>query len=49
MNRVSYDPVFFVPERACSAAELSAEDKNSLSHRGKALRQMLDILAPSYI
>ena len=43
-----YDPVFFVPERACSAAELSAEDKNSLSHRGKALRQMLDILAPSY-
>jgi len=44
-----YDPVFFVPERACSAAELSAEDKNSLSHRGKALRQMLDILAPSYI
>jgi len=43
-----YDPVFYVPERACSAAELSAEDKNSLSHRGKALRQMLDILAASY-
>ena len=43
-----YDPVFYVPERACSAAELSAEDKNSLSHRGKALRQMLDILATSY-
>ncbi len=43
-----YDPVFYVPERDCSAAELSAEDKNSLSHRGKALRQMLDILATSY-
>jgi XTP/dITP diphosphohydrolase len=43
-----YDPVFFVPERACSAAELSAEDKNSLSHRGKALRQMLDVLASIY-
>jgi XTP/dITP diphosphohydrolase len=43
-----YDPIFFVPERACSAAELSAEDKNSLSHRGKALRQMLKILSPSY-
>lgn len=43
-----YDPVFFVPERDCSAAELSSEDKNSLSHRGKALRQMLEILAPSY-
>ena len=40
-----YDPVFFVPERGCSAAELTAEDKNLLSHRGKALRQMLELLA----
>jgi XTP/dITP diphosphohydrolase len=40
-----YDPVFYVPERDCSAAELSAEDKNSLSHRGKALRQMLELLS----
>ncbi len=39
-----YDPVFYVPERRCSAAELMAEDKNSLSHRGKALRQMLELL-----
>ena len=43
-----YDPIFYVPERDCSAAELSAEDKNSLSHRGKALRQMLDHLAANY-
>lgn len=43
-----YDPVFFVPERGCSAAELIAADKNTLSHRGKALRQMLDTLASSY-
>jgi len=43
-----YDPVFYVPERDCSAAELSAEDKNSLSHRGKALRQMLVLLAANY-
>jgi XTP/dITP diphosphohydrolase len=43
-----YDPVFYVPERGCSAAELSAEDKNSLSHRGKALRHMLDHLAAIY-
>ena len=43
-----YDPVFFDPERGCSAADLSAEDKNTLSHRGKALRQMLTILASSY-
>ena len=43
-----YDPVFYVPERDCSSAQLSAEDKNSLSHRGKALRQMLEILTSSY-
>ncbi len=43
-----YDPVFFVPERGCSAAELEARDKNALSHRGKALRQMLDRLALIY-
>lgn len=43
-----YDPVFYVPERGCSAAELGSEDKNTLSHRGKALRQMLGALASSY-
>ena len=36
-----YDPVFFVPSHACSAAELPAETKNALSHRGQALRQLL--------
>jgi XTP/dITP diphosphohydrolase len=36
-----YDPVFFVPTHACSAAELPAETKNALSHRGQALRQLL--------
>ncbi len=40
-----YDPVFFVPEKECSAAELSAEEKNDLSHRGKALRRMLEMLS----
>jgi XTP/dITP diphosphohydrolase len=44
-----YDPVFYVQERGCSAAELSAEDKNALSHRGKALRKMLNYLASIYI
>jgi XTP/dITP diphosphohydrolase len=33
-----YDPLFFVPEMGCTSAELSAADKNRLSHRGKALR-----------
>ncbi len=40
-NGFGYDPVFFVPTHNCSAAELSAEVKNSLSHRGQALQKML--------
>ncbi len=39
-----YDPVFFVPTHRCSAAELPSEIKNSLSHRGQALRQLLTAL-----
>ena len=33
-----YDPVFWVPEHDCSAAELSRADKSRISHRGRALR-----------
>ncbi len=40
-NGFGYDPVFFVPTHAASAAELPAEIKNALSHRGQALRQLL--------
>lgn len=36
-----YDPVFYVPERNCASAELAPADKNRLSHRGKALQQLL--------
>jgi len=36
-----YDPVFFVPTHHCSSAELSPEVKNSLSHRGQALRSLV--------
>lgn len=39
-----YDPVFFVPTHGCSAAELSAEEKNRMSHRGQALQQLLQAL-----
>ncbi len=35
-----YDPIFWLPEYACSTAELTMEKKNELSHRGKALRIM---------
>jgi XTP/dITP diphosphohydrolase len=46
-NGFGYDPVFFVPGEGCTAAELAAERKNSLSHRGQALRCLLDKLRQS--
>ncbi len=39
-----YDPVFYVPTHNCASAELSAEAKNQLSHRGQALRKLADAL-----
>ncbi len=39
-NGFGYDPIFFLPEYGCTSAEISAEKKNELSHRGKALRSM---------
>ena len=39
-----YDPIFWVPEAGKTAAELTAAEKNSLSHRGKALRQLQALL-----
>lgn len=39
-----YDPVFYVPEHGCSAAELEPEVKNRISHRGQALARLLGAL-----
>lgn len=39
-----YDPVFYVPSHDCSSAELPPEVKNRLSHRGQALRQLVERL-----
>lgn len=39
-----YDPVFFLPEFNKTAAEISAEQKNKISHRGKAARALLKII-----
>ena len=44
-NGFGYDPLFFVPEKNCSAAELPAEVKNSMSHRGKALQCLMHALS----
>lgn len=43
-NGFGYDPIFFVPEFGKTTAELSAEEKNKISHRGKALTMMKEIL-----
>lgn len=40
-NGFGYDPFFYLPEYGKTSAELSEEEKNSISHRGKALRAML--------
>ena len=41
-NGFGYDPLFFHPPFACSLAEVSAEQKFTVSHRGQALRAMLE-------
>ena len=40
-NGFGYDSLFYVPTHQCTSAELQPEIKNSLSHRGQALRQLL--------
>ena len=39
-----YDPIFYVPELGMHTAEMDIEQKNKFSHRGKALREMKEIL-----
>jgi XTP/dITP diphosphohydrolase len=43
-NGFGYDPYFWLPEYACTAAELPAETKNVISHRGKALQLLIERL-----
>lgn len=43
-NGFGYDPIFYLPEYGCYSAELSNEEKNRISHRGKALEAMKAVI-----
>jgi len=43
-NGFGYDPLFYLPNKKCSVAELPPEIKNQLSHRAKAFRQLMNFL-----
>ena len=44
-NGFGYDPIFYLPEYGKTSAEISAGEKNKISHRGKALSAMKEIIA----
>ncbi len=46
-NGFGYDPVFYLPDHHCASAQLSKAVKNRLSHRGQALRKLVEALTAS--
>ena len=47
-NGFGYDPIFYLPTHQCTAAELSHEIKQAISHRGKAINTVRPLLATEY-
>ena len=43
-NGFGYDPIFYLPDRKMTSAQISPEEKNAISHRGKALRAIREVL-----
>jgi XTP/dITP diphosphohydrolase len=41
VNGFGYDPIFYLPDRDCSSAQLQPKVKNEISHRGQALSELL--------
>ncbi|MDE0152293.1 MAG: RdgB/HAM1 family non-canonical purine NTP pyrophosphatase [Gammaproteobacteria bacterium] len=46
-NGFGYDPLFYVPTHGCASAELEPDTKNGISHRGVALRALIEHLQAS--
>ena len=44
-NGFGYDPLFYVPEKGKTMAEMTMEEKNAISHRGKALKKLVEALS----
>ena len=43
-NGFGFDPIFVLPDSNLTAAEISEDEKNQISHRGQAFRQVVDFL-----
>lgn len=43
-NGFGYDPIFYLPDRGCTTGEMEPEEKNAISHRGIAVRKMVELL-----
>ena len=43
-NGFGYDPIFYLPQYGMTSAQISPEEKNEISHRGQALRQMRELI-----
>tara|TARA_B110000116_G_C16769747_1_gene552692 strand:- start:215 stop:808 length:594 start_codon:yes stop_codon:yes gene_type:complete len=43
-NGFGYDPIFYLPELDKTSAEINSEDKNKISHRGKAIEKIIPLL-----
>ena len=43
-NGFGYDPILYLPDYGCTSAELDPSEKNRISHRGKALREIVRLI-----